>query len=319
MCGFWVKAAFLPLFLLIFIGVACQGAAAEAPEATPSPAPPPLATVVVEPPRPTPTPIPVKLPEVRCIGGVITELPSGDIECRLPTPAPVPTAVPPTLEVEERQPEQDIGNPDDEAAAAPEETPTPAPTPTPQPVPTPRFRVVSPPELVSLPGSSGGSPIFTFSSGPTIQSNILTLSGYITNRPDLVSRRWTIQVWQSDFSQEYATLDCSTEKPVAFLMAPTGSGDSYVPAATPYDFYYCIQGQGWMQTVEVPWLRASTWSMSERKRRYTTEPIIWDFSLRADLTDERVQKLEYKDPEGWTVFIWAGDELIAREWVRRVN
>ena len=277
--------------------------------------PPPVAalgeadpTVVITPPRPTPTPIPLKAPVVRCIGGTMVELPNGDAECRLPTLMPTPTPSP-TLDqkVDESQGEadNDVSEPDQQTTATPEPTPTPAP----------RFRAVSPPALADLPGGSGGSPIFQFSGGPSIQNNILTLSGYIKDRPDLASAIWTVQVWQSDYPVDLAT-KCSTEKPVAFLMAPTGSGASFIPAATPYEYFYCVQGQGMLRTVDVPWIRASQWSLTERGgRRFVYDPFYWDFSLTADLNDERVYDLEYRRPEGWTILIWAGETLITREWL----
>lgn len=307
------------LTILLLLVVACANADAEETEQVTTPIPLDLDPLTLDqcnpgdtvqrlsegtwtcgkPPRPTPTPQPPPTP---------TPVPT-----LLPTPTAAPLS-PPEGEQGQGQADSDVPQADQQATPTPEPSPTPVPTPTPVPAPTPRFRAVSPPDLADFPGAIGGIPIFTFSGGPVFQDNILTLSGYIKDRPDLASAPWIIQVWQSQYPVDLGS-ECSTEKPVAFLMAPTGSGATFIPAATSYDYFYCIQGQGWLNTVEVPWLRASGWSIGERKRQFTTEPRIWDFSLRADLNDERVEELEYRRPEGWTVLIWAGETLIAREWL----
>lgn len=301
--------------LAIFFTVGCGSSeeiSADPPPVTiqtegliPTPAP-------TRPPRPTPTPVPdTPVPEVRCVGGTLVDVSPELVECRLPTPTLQPTPVPTTPTPEQSAEAQ--GDQDGEVAKAHDDaTPTPEPTPTPVPTPTPRFRSVDPPSLVDLPGSSGGTPIFKFSS-LGIHDNILSLSGTMTGRADLASRQWTIQVWQSQY-EVVVTENCSTEKPIAFIMAATG-GDNFLPVATPYEYFYCVGGQGLNRTVDVPWLRADSWSLAERKRRYTTEPRIWDFRVKANLQDERVQELEYHRPAGWMVLIWAGETLIAREWL----
>jgi hypothetical protein len=167
---------------------------------------------------------------------------------------------------------------------------------------------------VDIPGSSGGIPIFQFSSRPVIQDHRLTLSGYITDRADLAGAEWTLQVWQSQYEVNILS-NCTTERPVAFIMPPTGSGTTFIPASTSYEWTYCIQGQGWKRKSEVPWLHATSWGLTERKRQRITQPRIWDFSAAVDLNDQRVKDLEYKRPAGWTVLVWTGDTLVAREWI----
>jgi hypothetical protein len=244
---------------------------------------------------PTPTPLPAA---------------TSPVTGSLPTPVPTAVhrpAVTPGLEGNNGQGD---GH---ESQAGNNATATPEPAPPGTPTPTPRFQPVQPPAPVDLPAHAGGEPIFKFSSGPRIQNNVLTLSGYITNRRDLAESRWTVQVWQAEYPVD--DLDCSTEKPIAFVMAPTG-GTGTIPARTEYAYFYCIQGQGVHRTVNVPWLRASTWTLQERGgRRFIHDPFHWDFNLRIDLNDSRVEDLEYRRPEGWTILIFAGDVLIAREWV----
>ena len=301
MLGLLRIASLVATGLTLGLALACGGAVvSDAPAATNEIAQegaetPNEPTLSVETPRPTVTPRPPATPTP-----AVTAPATGSDVATITAPAHPPD---PDGQDGEGNGQEPQSQPD--APAAPE----PAPSPTPA-----RFRPVPPPSAVDLPGGSGGVPIFSFGAGPRIHNYVLSLSGTITDRPDLASARWTVQVWQADYPVDLTT-DCSTEKPVAFIMPPTGSGSAFVPVSSPYQWTYCVQGQGFTRAVEVPWLRAESWSLTERTRQRTSQPRIWDFSVSADLDDERVAALEYYRPEGWTILIWAGETLVAREWI----
>lgn len=137
------------------------------------------------------------------------------------------------------------------------------------------------------------------------------MSGTVTNLPEI--QPTAVQVWQANTPVDW-TDECSTEQPVAFVIPGTG-GQAVTPAATEYPWRYCIQGQYLARINQVPWIYADGWSYTERKRRYITEPRVWDFSLTVRLDDPRTQKLLYPRPTGWTILVYSGDILLGRQWV----
>jgi hypothetical protein len=171
---------------------------------------------------------------------------------------------------------------------------------------------VAPPALVPAEVTGGGNPKISWTSNPRITSDrVLTLDGTVTNN-DSISPSM-IQVWQ--IHHETTTLDCPMERPVAFIRPGNNSGTVYSRQSSSYGWHYC--GVGKPIVDQVPWLATGNWSYTQRKRRYTTEPFIWDFQVTVDLKDERVQALEFPDWTAWRVVVYSGEDLLTWDWVSK--
>ena len=315
------------VLLLIFSALllACSGEAAEnpTPEAvlrTPTPEPTPI---IFPTPLPTPTAAPTidisgirgDLETLKALIGGSTSLsePNNQIEGVENGDASYET----TPDTESPVPDVPENTENDQATA---ETPTvtPSPTSTPVPTPTPKVGVyaVAPPSAAALGITNGGTTLietpsyFIQWSGDDLRK--ISVSGVFTNRADL--KPTSIQIWQALL--EDGTRDCSTERPIAFIRPGDGSQTGLAIATTPHRWRYCgSPGRKVTYSSDVPWFFASSWSWEERKRRRTTEPHIYDWSMSADFSGIESLDLEYRNPSGWRIIIFAGETILGYFWV----
>lgn len=237
-----------------------------------------------------------------CFGSEsVPDVSSGDLVCQTPTPTPtVPTPTP-----------------------TPVPTATPIPTRTPIPSPTPRIRPVESPDLESLPVIEGGTPILTFTSGPTIVGTRLSMSGIITLPPSNTSGKapTTIQLWQALYEDNTAT--CSTERPVAFFR-PGSTDTVFTQQTSLYEWQFCRwnpendeEYRQQPQVSKVPWLFTSSWNLKERPWKYTNADHIWDFSVTADFKTTLALENTYSNPAYWRVIVFSGNSVLAYEVANR--
>lgn len=186
-------------------------------------------------------------------------------------------------------------------------TPTPTPRPTPTPTPPVGFYVGTAPSAAQdLPGLLDGFKVNVQWAGDTLRT--VTVTGVLENVPN--REPTMVQVWQAQRND--GTPSCSTARPVAFVVP---GSDNIALGTTDHRWRFCVKdGSNFVQVSEVPWFRASSWSWVERKRRYTTEPRIWDFSMSADFSGEESLANEYYDPSGWRVVVFSGSTIIGYLW-----
>ncbi len=245
------------------------------------------------------------------------EATAGDI------PTPDPTATPdPILETPEPCPEGET--PDYSVGTLlclqPVPTKTPEATVGPTPVPTPRVRSVNAPDLSVLGVEEGGATVLNISGSPQMINYRLSMSGTITDRPDISPSM--VQVWQAKYAEGDAS--CSTERPVAFLR-PGNTESVFTQQTSPYEWQFCrknpnldYESRSAAQVDDVPWLFTTTWEYTERHRRYTTEPRIWDWTMTANLDHALVKELEYSSgPSYWRIIVFSGTNVIAYEIANR--
>lgn len=194
------------------------------------------------------------------------------------TPTPLPTAIPePT------------------ATPTPEPTMTPTPVPTPIPVPTPRYAPVI--DLTEF-----GDPKLLLASKPTIKT-------FTLYSPTTAFRPTEIQVYQVLKKNEPP--ECSTEKPIAIITVPDGSGGNYLPRSSYRAHFFCpTPGQSVSYTSLVPWLASTTWVVAEN-----VSGIRWHWNVTFDLKDERVRALEYSQPAGYIFVVLDNGTMLKRFWV----
>ena len=324
-----MKTATLLIIPLLVLLAACGGDEAPTPESEPTVEPAPVA-IVLEPPQeapcppgtnpkyvpgfpgricvyPEPTPVAVKRMVEQS-----TPVPMSDIEAlvaaqlaeALAAAGPFPTAEPPPTP-----------GPSPTPGPTPTPLPTATPSPTPTPTPAPRIAVIEPPLNVPVALQEGGSRIMKFSTGPTIVDGVLNLIGQIETNPSI--NPTSVQLWQSNGLDDPNDRDCSTDRPVALICPGSGSDQVFTQQTTDVTWVYCFEGNRLPrpQTDVVPWLYAGTWEYTERTRRDSRKPRVWDFQLNVNTNIEEVFANYYANPVGWHVLIFSSDNLIAYEWV----
>lgn len=238
---------------------------------------------------------------------------------RMNTPVPIPLQ--PTLQpignpnADENGQENQAGSnpdqtPEETAALAPAATPLPTvvveptvtlvPTATPRPTATPVWRPAPRPQ------GAAGYAGFDITGGPSISNGVLSITAIIDGHTIVPSE---VQVWQS-LRRNDDSGRCPTHKPIALITDSAAGGSSAM------QWSFCSQDgtRPLSQVDSVPWVTGS-WSYSERSRRRTTEPLLADWSLNVSLINDDVESLEYANPEGYYIVIFAGDLLLARTWV----
>ena len=188
-------------------------------------------------------------------------------------------------------------------------TPTPSPTPTPEPIETPApTATLVPTPLPTLRYAPAidlrefGDPRLLLASKPTIK----TFTLYSVATP---FRPTEIQVYQVLKRNEPP--ECGTEKPIAVVTMPDGSGGNYLPRSSYHTYAYCpTPGQSISYTSLVPWLASSTWTVAEN-----VAGIRWHWIVTLDLKDERVRALEYSQPAGYIFVVLDNGTMLKRFWV----
>ena len=259
--------------------------------------------------EPVPTSTPVLPP--------FDEATAGDLPTPEPTATPDPALVTPEPCPPGETADYSVGT---LLCLQPVPEPTPEPTVGPTPVPTPRVRPVSAPDLSVLGVASGGSALMDINGSPQMINYILTMSGTVTNRPDVSPSM--IQVWQAKYDEGDA--ECSTERPIAFLR-PGNTDSVFTQQTSPYEWQFCrknpnldYETRNAPQVDKVPWLFTTSWTYTERNRRYTTEPRIWDWTMTANLDHALVKELEYSSGASyWRIIVFSGTNVIAYEIANR--
>ena len=298
-------AGSIPVLSAIFLSLAVL-ACGPAEEPTPTP-------VVLQTEGLIPTPTAMPPPPVYTCTGVAFELDNGNVECRAFTPTPpeivVVTATPPP----ESPTEAPAPTPTPEPTEPPPPTPTALPTaipdptitPTPRPTPTPRYRSVGAPEAMGIEG-------FKYVVGPTASSLDISFSASIESTGYINPTE--IQVWQALTRDDGS---CSTERPIAFITKPQGSGQTYIASSTAYSWAYCTSSgrRPVIYSETIPWLAAKSWTYAENERRYNYDPFITGISVKIDLRDDRVEDISYTNPAGYIILVFWGEILLSRVWV----
>lgn len=302
--GLWLGVISAMIFIVIPI-MACATAAAplDTPEPTPSPLPTPTFT-------PEPTERAYPTPDIGAtIDAKVAALLAAKNDAVSPNIPPASTEILQAQEQTQQDNEPQPTNTPMISVPTPEPTHTPTPLPTATPIPTPTLVYRPESQSQDLIGMDG----FKFTAGPTALGDTIKFSARIETGAYIEPTQ--IQVFQ--VLNKDVTPECTTEKPIAFVSKPNGSGSAYLPTTSNRTWLYCLQkGQKPVQySADIPWLAALQWDIGKNNRPLIWSPYITTWVVSISLADERVDDLRYAHPAGWVIVGFAGDTLLFRQWI----